>query len=66
MRLIDRYRFLKAMHDGIQDKSKIYAQEGLVSFTETDEGVIITTDKGNVFEGSILIGADGVHSETRS
>jgi 2-polyprenyl-6-methoxyphenol hydroxylase-like FAD-dependent oxidoreductase len=27
--------------------------------------VTVRTDQGNTFEGSILVGADGVHSETR-
>ncbi|KAJ4417057.1 hypothetical protein N0V82_006411 [Gnomoniopsis sp. IMI 355080] len=65
-RFIDRYRFLKSMYDGIKDKSKIRSREGLVSFIETPDGVTVRTDKDNVYEGSILIGADGVHSEVRN
>lgn len=65
MRFIDRYRFLGSMYEGIADKTKIRSREGLVSFTETVDGVTVRTDKGNVYEGSILIGADGVHSEVR-
>lgn len=64
-RFIDRYRFLTSLSDGIKDKSKIRSREGLVSFTETAAGVTVRTDKDNVYEGSILIGADGVHSEVR-
>lgn len=64
-RFVDRYRFLKSLYDGIQDKSKIHTREGVVSYVETEHGVTVRTDKGNVFEGSILVGCDGVHSEVR-
>lgn len=66
MRFIDRYRFLLLIYNGIKDKSKIRTREGLVSFIETSDGVTVRTDKGNVYEGSILVGADGVHSEVRN
>lgn len=36
-----------------------------MSYTETEHGVEVRTDKGNVLEGSILVGCDGVHSEVR-
>lgn len=66
MRFIDRYSFLKSLSDGVKDHSKIRALEGIVSFKETADGVTVQTDKGNTYEGSILIGADGVHSEVRN
>jgi 2-polyprenyl-6-methoxyphenol hydroxylase-like FAD-dependent oxidoreductase len=36
-----------------------------VSYSETEHGVTVETDKGETIEGSILIGADGVHSTVR-
>lgn len=65
MRFVDRFRFLSGIYEGIIDKSKVHSREGIVSFTETDHGVTVRTDQGNTYEGSILVGADGVHSETR-
>lgn len=65
MRMVDRYRFLFSLIDGIKDKSKVHDHEGVVSFTETEDGVTVRTEQGNVYEGSILVGADGVHSEVR-
>lgn len=65
MRFVDRFRFLSGLYEGIIDKTKIHSREGLVSFTETEHGVTVRTDQGNTYEGSILVGADGVHSETR-
>lgn len=57
---------MSSIYDGIKAKTRIRSREGLVSFTETSDGVTVRTDKGNVYEGSILIGADGVHSEVRN
>lgn len=65
MRFVDRFRFLSGLYEGIVDKTKIHSREGIVSFIETDNGVTVRTDQGNTYEGSILVGADGVHSETR-
>lgn len=65
VRFVDRYRFLSGLYEGIKDKSRIHTREGIVSFIETENGVTVRTDQGNTFEGSILVGADGVHSETR-
>ncbi|KUI74316.1 Zeaxanthin epoxidase, chloroplastic [Cytospora mali] len=64
-RFVDRFRFITSLYEGINDKSKIHSREGIVSFTETDHGVTVLTDQGNTYEGDILVGADGVHSETR-
>lgn len=62
---MDRFRFLKSLYGGIKDKSKLREREGIISFIETDAGVTVRTDKDNLYEGSILVGADGVHSEVR-
>lgn len=56
---------MKGIHDAIENKDKIHTREGIVSYTETEHGVEVHTDKGNVFDGSILVGCDGVHSEVR-
>lgn len=63
---VDRQRFLKTLYDGIRDKSKLRAREGVEAFTEHENGVTVRSDQGNLIEGSILVGADGVHSAIRT
>ncbi|ORY59268.1 uncharacterized protein BCR38DRAFT_351835 [Pseudomassariella vexata] len=65
---VDRHTFFTSLYDGLEDKSeaRIRTREGVASFTESDHGVTVITDKGNVIEGSILVGADGVHSGVRT
>lgn len=67
MYFIDRKVYLDNLYNGLNEssKSKIHVHEGLDSFTEHENGVTLRTDKGNVIEGSIIVGADGVHSRVR-
>lgn len=67
MYFIDRRIYLQNLYNGLNEssKSKIHEHEGLESFTEHENGVTLRTDKGNVIEGSIIVGADGVHSHVR-
>ncbi|KAH6648814.1 hypothetical protein BKA67DRAFT_522854 [Truncatella angustata] len=64
---LDRKIYLQNLYDGLSkvSKSKIRAHEGVESITEHDHGMTVRTDKGNIVEGSILVGADGVHSWVR-
>ncbi|KAK7928378.1 hypothetical protein PG985_005376 [Apiospora marii] len=64
--MIERSRYLCALRDSISDQSKLRAREGIVGYEEGPDGVTVTTDKGNRIQGSILVGADGVHSSIRS
>ncbi|KAK8059175.1 hypothetical protein PG996_009105 [Apiospora saccharicola] len=64
--MIERSRYLSALRDSIVDQSKLRAREGIVSYEEGPDGITVTTDKGNRIQGSLLVGADGVHSSIRS
>lgn len=67
MYFIDRKILLDALYQGLSEtsRSKLYDHEGIQSFSETEHSVSVTTDKGRIVEGSILVGADGVHSAVR-
>ncbi|KUI53904.1 Anhydrotetracycline monooxygenase [Cytospora mali] len=76
MRLIDdktkrpitflrREAYIRALYENLKDKSKVKGHSGLVSFAEDDEGVSVFTSTGEEIRGSILVGADGIHSTVR-
>jgi 2-polyprenyl-6-methoxyphenol hydroxylase-like FAD-dependent oxidoreductase len=62
---MERCKVLEILHDHVADKSKLHANNGIVGYEETEEGVIVTTQDGTTHQGSILVGADGVHSRVR-
>ncbi|KAF7518896.1 hypothetical protein G7054_g13302 [Neopestalotiopsis clavispora] len=62
---VDRKIYLQNIYDGLSpaSKSKVRAHEGIESYTEHENGV--TRRRATVVEGSMLVGADGVHSAVR-
>ncbi|CAK7234707.1 hypothetical protein SBRCBS47491_009040 [Sporothrix bragantina] len=62
---LDRQMVLQVLYDNIQDKSKVLVNKQVKTVTNTDQGVSVTTADGSVYEGDILVGADGIHSTVR-
>ncbi|KAK1240072.1 hypothetical protein MKX08_007514 [Trichoderma sp. CBMAI-0020] len=62
---IERRFMLSCIYNQIEDKSRVHTQTRVASFTETEDGVEVVTDKGETFKGDILLGADGIHSTIR-
>ncbi|EHK18341.1 uncharacterized protein TRIVIDRAFT_204498 [Trichoderma virens Gv29-8] len=63
---ISKMFMLSCIYNQVADKSRIRAQTGVISFTETDDGIEVVTDKGETIKGDILLGADGIHSTIRN
>ncbi|KAI1827115.1 hypothetical protein F4861DRAFT_536301 [Xylaria intraflava] len=64
-RFIERRFHIQTLYDNLRDKSKVHAQVGVQSYEETERGVTVIADNGKRYEGSILVGADGVYSTVR-
>lgn len=60
-----RSDFIAALHRQISDKSKILVGKEVVAYEENDDIVKVKTADGEVYEGTILVGADEVHSTIR-
>jgi 2-polyprenyl-6-methoxyphenol hydroxylase-like FAD-dependent oxidoreductase len=56
---------LKVLYDNIRDKKKVLTKKCVESVDLTDDGVIVKTSDNSIFEGDILVGADGIHSTVR-
>ncbi|KAI0161941.1 FAD/NAD(P)-binding domain-containing protein [Hypoxylon sp. FL1284] len=63
---MERRVCLQALYDSIRDKSRIRSNTGIAGYRQTMHGITITTDTGEIIRGSVLIGADGVHSQIRT
>lgn len=65
MIFMQRQFLLQQLYESIADKTKVKARTGLLSYTEDDDGISVKTDTGESIRGSILVGADGIHSAVR-
>ncbi|GKT52250.1 FAD-dependent monooxygenase sdnN [Colletotrichum spaethianum] len=56
-----------ALYDNLPEtaKARYFTGKKLASITPTESGVVVACDDGSSYSGSIVIGADGVHSMTR-
>lgn len=61
----ERQKLLGFMYEAQTDKSKLLANKAVVSIEENESGVKVTTSDGSVYDGDIVIGADGVWSRVR-
>ncbi|KAH8647945.1 hypothetical protein BX600DRAFT_555348 [Xylariales sp. PMI_506] len=67
VRLFNRPDLLRLLYRTIpQDKGSIYTSKKVVSIVSSAEGVKVQCADESVYHGAIVIGADGVHSTTRS
>ncbi|RHZ67165.1 uncharacterized protein CDV56_109190 [Aspergillus thermomutatus] len=63
---LDRRELIQALYDNLRDKSKVHVSKELFKIDRLDGEVRITTKDGTIFTGDIIVGADGVHSQTRA
>lgn len=56
---------LQVLHENIRDTSKILTNKRATKIDVDENSVKATMADGTVYEGDILIGADGVHSAVR-
>ncbi|XDG02627.1 hypothetical protein ABKA04_002242 [Annulohypoxylon sp. FPYF3050] len=67
IRVTHRPRFIEALYKTLPEdvKSRIKLNKRVVSVNVPDDGVSVECADGTTIKGSIVIGADGVHSKTR-
>jgi 2-polyprenyl-6-methoxyphenol hydroxylase-like FAD-dependent oxidoreductase len=65
--MFHRRDLLKGIYDGLSevDKSKILVNKNVTSVISSADSVVVRCEDGSSYEGSIVIGADGVNSTTR-
>lgn len=65
MRFLDRRQLIQTLYDKLKDKSRVHKSSEISKIEMTDSSVFIKTKNGTTTRGSILVGADGVHSRVR-
>ncbi|KAJ5971449.1 Aromatic-ring hydroxylase-like protein [Penicillium vulpinum] len=64
--IITRPQFLRILYENLRDKSKVHVNKKVVSIHTAHSGVSVFTADGGTYYGDLVVGADGVHSITRS
>ncbi|KAJ0307415.1 hypothetical protein COL5a_000270 [Colletotrichum fioriniae] len=62
---IDRQMLLQVLYDNLKNKDKVIPEKRVAKVELLKEGVCVHTKDGCVFEGDIVVGADGIHSTVR-
>ncbi|KAL4877623.1 hypothetical protein BJY04DRAFT_230591 [Aspergillus karnatakaensis] len=62
----ERQKILETLYRRYPDKSNILLNRAVANIEKTDEGVSVRTADGSSYHGTIVVGADGVHSRVRS
>ncbi|OHW96436.1 FAD binding domain-containing protein [Colletotrichum incanum] len=65
--LKEQAHLIQALYDNLPAtaKSRYFTGKKLASITAMDTGVVVACEDGSSYSGSIVLGADGVHSTTR-
>lgn len=63
---LDRKKVLEVLYEYYPDKSKIITNKKVLKVQLSGQGAIVLTDDGHKYHGSLIVGADGVHSQIRS
>lgn len=66
MAAVSRAQFIGLLYENLPEKeTRVKTGAGIVDIETHEKGVTVRLKDGNTEEGSIVIGADGVHSKTR-
>ncbi|KAK8856739.1 monooxygenase [Apiospora arundinis] len=67
VKFTQRYEMIKFLFESLPESAKprILLGKGVENITSSEDGVTVVCEDGTSHEGSIVIGADGVHSRTR-
>ncbi|KAK2729707.1 FAD binding domain protein [Colletotrichum kahawae] len=63
---IDRQMLLQVLYDNLKQKDKVNPSKRVNKINVSENGVSVHTTDGSIYEGDIVVGADGIHSTVRS
>ncbi|KAF7592167.1 hypothetical protein BBP40_000654 [Aspergillus hancockii] len=64
--ILERRQLLEALYTELRDKSRVHVSKQVSSVQSTASGVSVVTTDGSIYDGDLVVGADGIHSFVRS
>ncbi|KAJ0366432.1 hypothetical protein COL26b_011655 [Colletotrichum chrysophilum] len=61
-----RQMLLQVLYDNLKQKNKVNPSKRVNKIELSEKGVTVHTTDGSIYEGDIVVGADGIHSTVRS
>ncbi|WYZ38098.1 hypothetical protein EsH8_III_000012 [Colletotrichum jinshuiense] len=62
---MERYELLSVLYQHLEEKDRIFVNKKVKRVESSEENALVYTTDGSVFEGQVVIGADGVRSTIR-
>ncbi|KAJ5190255.1 FAD/NAD(P)-binding domain-containing protein [Penicillium cinerascens] len=62
---LPREQLLRILYEHVPDKNKVLVNKRILSVDHSDEGVVVRCEDGSEYAGSMIAGADGIHSTIR-
>ncbi|KAJ5760836.1 hypothetical protein N7520_007992 [Penicillium odoratum] len=62
---LPREQLLRILYNNVPDKSKVLLKKKVMTVDHSDDGVVVKCEDGSEYAGSMIAGADGVHSTIR-
>ncbi|KAK1707959.1 hypothetical protein CaCOL14_003500 [Colletotrichum acutatum] len=62
---MERFELLNVLYEHLKDKSRIFINQKVKRVESLKDGALVYTKDGSVFQGQMVVGADGVRSTIR-
>jgi 2-polyprenyl-6-methoxyphenol hydroxylase-like FAD-dependent oxidoreductase len=63
--ILDRADLLRVLYETLDDKSRVLTSKRVTEVVSEEDGVVVKCADGSSYEGSLVIGADGIGSAAR-